>query len=181
MSVFTKYDASLSMQYHKQASDLLRRDHWIVTEPFVYYTDEPETNLYVAVPTGFLTAGAATPRIFRNLIPPRGRFGQSAVLHGYLCEFAKVSNGKTYFTVSREYCDAIFLESLEILKVKKVIKEILTIVTNLYRIFARPPAPNVNLIKREIEEQIGLNYFRSGSFLLTDVQVKEIKHKFNIK
>lgn len=181
MSVFTKYDASLSMQFHKQATDLLGREHWIVTEPFVYYTDNLESNRYVAVPTGFLTDGASVPRMFWNLVPPWGRHGQSAVLHDYLCEFAKVSNGISYFPISREYCDFVFLESLDILGVKKSTKKILAIGINLYRMVARPPAPNVDLLKREIEEQIGLNYFRTGSFLLTDVQVKEIKQKFNIK
>lgn len=181
MSSFTKYDASLTMQYHSQASALLGRDHWVVTEPFTYYLDSLDSNLYVTVPRGFLTDGASVPRLFWKLIPPWGGYGQAAVLHDYLCEFAKITNGKVYFTISRVRCDNTFLQAIDVLSISNIKKRTLTVGVNFYRNFTRPPAPKVNLIKREIEEQITLTHFRTGKFELLDYQIRDIKNKFKFK
>ena len=56
MSNFTRYDAPLKIQYHKEASTAFGKDYKVVTEPFVYYVDNENSGTYVCVPTG-LTDG----------------------------------------------------------------------------------------------------------------------------
>lgn len=175
MSNFTRYDAALSMQYHKQASELLGRDHWIVTEPFVYYLDSLDSNLYVTVPTGFLTDGASVPRILWSVVPPWGGYGQSAVLHDYLCEFALITNGHIRLPIDRKRCDEIFIQSLDVLGVSKYKQCLLSSGVSIYRNAMRPPSPNVNILKCEIEHVISVNYARIGTFQLTESQYNALK------
>lgn len=181
MSAFTRYDAGLSLQYHAQASELLNKDYWLVTEPFVYHLDSMDSHLYVTVPTGFLTDGASVPRALWSLVPPWGNYGQAAVLHDYLCEFGTISNGYARIPVSRKRSDGIFLQALDVLGVGRFKRTTLSTGVALYRNVVDPKSPEVNPLKREIEEQIMLEYAHTGSFTLTHDQVGLIRSKFKLK
>lgn len=180
MSAFTRYDAVLSIQYHSQASELLKKDYWIVTEPFVYKVNSEDSNLYVTVPTGFLTDGASVPRSLWSFAPLWSRYGQAAVLHDYLCEYGTISNGYSRIIIGRKCVDAIFLEAMDVLGVNWFKRTILSTGVNLYRNVADPKNAVVDPLKREIERQIMLEYAHTGSFTLTHDQVGSIRTKFEI-
>lgn len=180
MSIFTRYDAALSIQYHSQASVLLNRDYWVVTEPFVYKVNNKDSNLYVTVPTGFLTDGASVPRFLWSFAPPWSSYGQSAVLHDYLCEYGTISNGYSRIVIGRKCVDSIFLESMGVLGVNRFKRTILSAGVTIYRNVADPKNAVVDPLKREIEEQIMLGYVHTGDFTLTLAQVSNIRTKFKL-
>ena len=59
----------------------------------------------VVVPKGFVTDGASVPRLFWNLIPPWGRYGQAAVVHDYLYATQ---------TTTRRLADDTLLEAMRV-------------------------------------------------------------------
>jgi hypothetical protein len=50
MSEFTEFSAPLRIQYDKEASAILRADHWRVTESFRYFIGGKDTQQWVTVP-----------------------------------------------------------------------------------------------------------------------------------
>jgi hypothetical protein len=49
----------------------------------------------VVIPAGFVTDGASVPRLFWNLIPPLGKYGQAAVVHDYLYRWQAYSRRRS--------------------------------------------------------------------------------------
>lgn len=87
--------------------------HWRTYVEFNYTLDN---GVVITVPEGFITDFASIPRVFWIFLPPDGIYTQSAVLHDYLY------NRKLY---TRDFCDKLFLEAMEVLKVKKYIRNIM--------------------------------------------------------
>ena len=83
---------------------------WELLEEFDYYLGSLESGMYIRVPKGFITDFASIPRLFWTILPPWGKYGKAAVLHDYLYHSQKFI---------RELCDAIFLEAMVVLGVKK--------------------------------------------------------------
>ena len=74
--------------------------------PLVYESDLlGET---ITVPAGFETDFASVPRMFWNLIPPLGRYGEAAVVHDWLYRTQDYA---------RATCDAVLLEAMEVCEV----------------------------------------------------------------
>ncbi len=88
----------------------LDRKFWELTTGFEYYVGHLGSEEVIAVPTGFITDFASVPKVFRKIIPPRGKHGKAAVIHDYCYYTAYYSKWKS---------DRIFLEGMEVLKVKK--------------------------------------------------------------
>lgn len=171
MRQFKQYDTSLGTQYHTQASKLLERDYWLVTEPFVYTL---ASGYYVTVPTGFLTDGASIPKALWNMIPPWGDHGQAAVMHDYLCEHGSISNGYNRISVDRRFTDKAFVEGLTALNVSPIKVKMMATGVNLYRKVTRPVTPNKETFKDAIEKMIMSQYARTGSFVLTEAQIASL-------
>ena len=81
---------------------------WIVMRPFRYEVGAEGSGDAVEVPVGFQTDFASIPRLFWAILPKWGRYGNGAVIHDWL-----------YWEQARDRneADAIFLESMEILRV----------------------------------------------------------------
>ena len=73
----------------------------ILVRPLVYRSDILGL---VTVPAGFETDFASVPRLFWNIVPPLGRYGEPAIVHDYLYRTQ---------TVDRLTADRVFLEAME--------------------------------------------------------------------
>lgn len=168
MRSFKHYDTELGTQFHYQASRILGRDTWVVVEPFVYNISQ---NKYVCVPTGFLTDGASLPRPLWSFVAPWGNHGQAAVMHDYLCEHGRISNGTSYESITRLAADRLFFDGLTALNVNPIKRAFLYTGVNLYRTVVKPITPNKPDLKTKVESLIMEQYRKTGKFKLTDKQV----------
>lgn len=88
--------------------------NWWVNEPFEYWIDD---NTFVRVEPGFITDFASVPRIFWNILPPWGKYGEAAVIHDHLyrtlgeVESLESKNGKKHLT--RWQCDLVFRRAMK--------------------------------------------------------------------
>ena len=89
--------------------ELIGENLWRVYESFEYHVGSYPSNEIITVPKGFVTNFASAPRICWCIVSPVDGHGKAAVLHDYLYEIKYKNN--------RKYCDKIFLEALEVLKV----------------------------------------------------------------
>lgn len=116
MSSFT--DSTAPISYNRHASDLLAKDVWNVARSFTYYTDAMVDRHWVTIPLGFLTDGASVPRVFWNLLPPWGQYGNAAIVHDYLCEHLTLtSENGTTIMIDRTTVDAVLNEAMTVLEV----------------------------------------------------------------
>lgn len=83
----------------------------VYEKPLEYITCDDE---WISVPVGFKTDFASVPWIFRRLIPATGRYNEATVLHDYLCYLSKKG------LYDRRRADALFMEAMESLDVKKI-------------------------------------------------------------
>ena len=83
---------------------------WETVESFEYRVGSENSEEVVKVPKGFKTDFASVPRIFWIILPPDGKYSQSAVLHDILYR------DKIY---SRKRSDQIFVEAMTVLGVAK--------------------------------------------------------------
>ena len=74
---------------------------WYVHSRFGFYSDR--LGRLVTIPAGFQTDGASVPRLFWNLIPPFGKYGQAATVHDYLYRWQRTT---------RRQADDAFLEGM---------------------------------------------------------------------
>ncbi|MCK9234703.1 MAG: DUF1353 domain-containing protein [Gammaproteobacteria bacterium] len=145
MSVFTKFDTSLKLEYLPEVS---KHDYskWKVLEPFNFYSLENRFSrvsgeaIHICVHKGFITDGATVPRIFWALLPPLGHYGQAAVLHDY-CRFIGVAYLNADFTdpivLSTKDADRIFLEAMKVLGVGKFKRHLMYCAVRAYSIIKR--------------------------------------------
>ena len=82
--------------------------YWILNKEFTYRIGDENSELAIIVPLGFKTDFASIPRLFWRVLPPCGAYGKAAVLHDFLYATQ---------TGTREWCDDIFLEAMEVLNV----------------------------------------------------------------
>ncbi len=87
---------------------------WKVAREFSYYVGIKSLDNIITIPESFTTDFASVPRIFWSIIPPDGKWSQSAVLHDYLYSKHGKLEDKTY---SRKQCDKIFLNAMHVLDV----------------------------------------------------------------
>lgn len=79
------FDKNVGVTYNFVLSKQKDIDLWNTDGDFTYTIGDPADQKFVTVPAGFLTDGASVPRIFWDLFPPWGVYGQAAILHDWLC------------------------------------------------------------------------------------------------
>lgn len=109
---FEKFNAPLDIQYDPAASKALGYDAWRVTKAFRFNVGSEGADTFVNVPAGYLTDGASVPRMFWDLLPPWGVYGQAAVVHDILCETLSVTKDGVATPITRAKCDSIFKEAM---------------------------------------------------------------------
>lgn len=89
--------------------------NWVLKKAFrFYYADKLGNKINeFAIPEGFITDFASTPRIFYPLFPPVGIYNKAAMVHDYL--YSKESKLK----ITRKDADLYFLQAMEVLGVRK--------------------------------------------------------------
>lgn len=111
--------------------------YYRVNEAFVYFRTD-NTQILIEIPKGFVTDFASVPRIFWSILPPFGTYSKACVLHDYLCTLNKTNsvdnNGIKY---TRKECDLIFLEAMEAVQVKKIVRYTLYYAVRLYAVAKR--------------------------------------------
>ena len=118
---------------------------WKLQQKFQYQSDL--LGCAITVPKGFVTDGASVPRIFWNLRPPFGLYGEAAVIHDYLYRWQR-------FT--RRQSDDTFLEGMRVKGTPKLIYMVIWAAVRLFgasawRRDANQPltafdlAPNMNI------------------------------------
>lgn len=122
---FHKFDASLDIRYDEMASRKLDKNFWRVTEAFKFYVGNPEDQIWVHVPAGYLTDGASVPRPFWSIVPPWGPYGQAAVVHDFLVDqlFYFVKGERV--TITRHHADRIFLEAMKVAGVSWLLRHVM--------------------------------------------------------
>ena len=155
MSSFTDFSAKLSIQYDTEASAALGADHWRVTDSFRFYIGSRESGEWVYVPAGYLTDGASVPRLFWNIIPPWGSYGQAAVVHDILCEYLSITKNGKPEPISRARCDEILLEAMEALGVPRAKRCVIYRAVSAYRLVSGTEQPTATPEKRQLESVWG--------------------------
>ncbi|QZA71311.1 phospholipase [Pseudomonas phage AH02] len=153
MSSFTRFSAEMSVRYDRAASITLGADHWRVMEDFRYYIGDDASGGWVFVPAGYLTDGASVPRLFWNIIPPWGAYGQAAVVHDIVCEYLSVTQDGNAVAVSRSRCDKILLEAMEVIGVPWLTRTAIYAAVSAYRLVSGVSMPSSTPLKRAIEAQ----------------------------
>lgn len=98
---------------------------WTVIGGLSFYVGSRKDECWVCVPNGYRVVGAYVHKFFRNWIKPCSKYGQSVIIHNYLCSTAKIRVGGTKITISRRIANKIFLEAMEVLGVPLVERYIL--------------------------------------------------------
>lgn len=150
---FKHFDSSLGIEYSYYAKDKLGTDFWIVKKEFVYKTDDG----YVNIPKGYLTDGASVPRIFWNIIPPWGDYGQACVLHDYLCEYPYIYKDNEKITLTRHQVNKILYNSMRELGVSVIKSNTIYYAVEAYRLVWKDFAKSNH--KKVMVEQELLDHF----------------------
>jgi hypothetical protein len=156
MSSFTQFSAEMSVQYDKKASQALGADHWRVTDGFRFYIGDENSGDWVNVPAGYLTDGASVPRLFWNVIPPWGAYGQAAVVHDIICEYLSITRHGQPFSVTRTACDDILMQAMEALEVPWLTRQAIHKAVSLFRLVSGVNSPTNTHLKRSLESQWSL-------------------------
>jgi hypothetical protein len=153
MSVFTKFDVPLLIQFDSAASAALGADHWRVAREFRYMIGSEDSQQWVTVPAGYLTDGASVPRIFWSLLPPWGANGQAAVVHDLLCEYLQIMDHGRMVSITRERADQIFIEAMRVLEVQPSQIAMIAEGLAIYRRLPNVGPPSNTLAKRLLESR----------------------------
>ena len=151
MSSFTRFSAEMSVRYDRAASLALGADHWRVMDDFRFYIGDSTEGGWVFVPAGYLTDGASVPRLFWNVIPPWGSYGQAAVVHDIVCEYLSVTKGGVPEPVTRAECDKILLQAMEVIGVPWITRTAIYGAVSAYRLLSGVSTPSTTELKRSIE------------------------------
>jgi Protein of unknown function (DUF1353) len=144
------YSLPLDTRYDAYASALLGKDHWRVLTPFSYKIDEES---WVTIPKGYLTDGASVPRLFWNMIPPWGPYGQAAVVHDLLCEYLSVVRNGRPVSITRAECDQLLNQAMKNLDVNPALRWMIYSAVCAYRITLNVSEPTATLLKRRLEAE----------------------------
>lgn len=93
--------------------ELIAPNLWRTFYPFDYHVGSYPSTEIIVVPSGYVTDFASIPRIFWSVLSPIDKHGKASLLHDY-CYTIKYKN-------NRKYCDKIFKEAMEVLKVNPLI------------------------------------------------------------
>lgn len=151
MSLFTRFDATMQIQYDDRASRALGADHWRVTQGFRFYVGSLGSDEWFTVPAGYLTDGMSAPRIAWSLVPPWGRGGQAAVGHDLLCEYLSTVKAGRIMLITRKRADRIFLEMLTVLDVPE--RQWIYAAVRGYAVAKRIKDPSTIALKRQLEAE----------------------------
>lgn len=151
MSSFTRFSAEMSVRYDHEASAKLGADHWRVMDSFIFYVDNEHSGEWVYVPSGYLTDGASVPRMFWNIIPPWGAYGQAAVVHDIVCEYLSITRDGAPKIVTRAQCDGILDQAMAALDVPWLTRKAITASVAAYRIISGVSKPSNTPLKRSLE------------------------------
>jgi hypothetical protein len=83
----------------------------ILVDPFIFELDGVRSS----VPEGFVFDWASIPRVFWNIIPPRGKYSWAALVHDYLYRVHRFDNKPC----TKEFADNVFLAIMTHYGVKK--------------------------------------------------------------
>lgn len=153
MSSFTRFSAQMSVRYDKDASKALGVDHWRVMDGFRFYVGDESSGEWVNVPAGYLTDGASVPRLFWNIIPPWGSYGQAAVVHDIVCEYLSITKNGLPKKVTRAECDGILDQALAALEVPWLTRKSITSAVGFYRMISGVSTPSTTALKRSLESK----------------------------
>ena len=142
------YNQPLDTRYDAYASKVLGRDHWRVLTPFSYKIDQES---WVTIPAGYLTDGASVPRLFWNMIPPWGAYGQAAVVHDLLCEYLSVVRNGVPTKITRAECDNVLNQAMQNLGVPTTQRLMIYGAVCAYRVTFNITEPSATLLKRRLE------------------------------
>lgn len=142
------YSQPLDTRYDEKASKALGIDHWRVLTSFSYKIDNDS---WITIPAGYLTDGASVPRLFWNIIPPWGKYGQAAVVHDLLCEYLMVVRNGRPERITRARCDAILNEAMTYLGVPIVQRLMIYGAVCAYRLTIGTTEPSATIEKRRLE------------------------------
>lgn len=146
----TEFTSALNTTYDAEASRILGKDHWRVLSPFSYMIKPAH---WISVPAGYLTDGASVPRVFWNIIPPWGLYGQAAVVHDILCEYLTIIVHGLPVAISRAQCDAVLNEAMIHLGVPMAKRLAIYWSVSAYRVFANITQPSNTPLKRKLEAE----------------------------
>jgi hypothetical protein len=151
------FTAPLQTEYDLASSTALGYDVWRVTSAFKFYLGNIEDDTWVYVPAGYLSDGASVPRVFWELIPPWGPYGQAAVVHDMLCEYLTVFKGDgTPVSITRKHADNILKEAMLALGVPNIerwaIYNAVKAFTFTEELFKGPTPPQAFGAKRALED-----------------------------
>lgn len=98
--------------------------HWMVVHGFTYRVGEPNGEMFVCIPNGFVTDFASFPLgIFMK--SPGGLWDKAAVIHDLLYRRGWIERGHHRVTLSRADCDAIFKEAMHVAGVNWLQRQII--------------------------------------------------------
>lgn len=150
---FTDFSAPASVQYDEQVSKETGKDYWRVTEAFKFYMDDPTEEKWVLIPAGYLTDGATVPRIFWELLPPWGAYGQAAIVHDWLCEHLTVEIKGVVTPITRAQADKAFKQGMIALDVPSWKRNIMYIAVRVYAKLKGISGPTINPLKEKYASQ----------------------------
>lgn len=148
---FEKYNAPLDTQYDADASKVLGYDVWRITKAFRFNVGSEGADTYVDVPAGYLSDGASVPKIFWDLLPPWGVYGQAAVIHDILCETMSVTKAGLATPITRAKCDSIFKEAMIAANTPRWKRNVMYIAVRVFSKLFRDNNPVPDAAKAKLE------------------------------
>ena len=161
---YDRFDTALGIQYSFHASRKLKKDYWVVKTGFLYHLDDSFTS-YVYVPKGYLTNGASVPRIFWNVVPPWGHYGQACVLHDWLCEHNYYFDGLNSFYLNRKQVNNIFNDAMKVAELPNGKRKLIFGGVEAYRHIVNPGFEPKNVAKILIENELKEHFKKTGIWL----------------
>lgn len=91
------------------------------------------------------------PRLFWNMIPPWGAYGQAAVVHDLLCEYLTVVRNGKPVKITRAECDNVLNQAMQNLGVPTAQRLMIYGAVCAYRVTFNITEPSATLLKRRLE------------------------------
>lgn len=89
--------------------------YWMIYIPFTYRVGDPNGDMFVNIPRGFVTDFASIPRGLWNVFPPAtSKFSKAAVVHDLLYKRGYIERAKHHVKLSRKECDDILMEAMDV-------------------------------------------------------------------
>jgi len=174
LMTFPQFDANAMTIYDHDASVKLDNDYWCVVNTFRFYLGDMKSDIYVEVPKGYLTDGASIPRILWNIIPPWGEYGQSVIVHDYLCDYGIIMDHGEAVAIDRARTDKILKESLEVLRVAGWRRAMIMSGVNMHRILTRPGTNNITPNKAILELERGNHDYLSDMLIMRERRANDL-------